>query len=64
MLRVAANCQSIPDEIPAIVRKIQETGGRYIKRVRVLRFLRFFSDLILNGSVLLSSLISFRLLTL
>lgn len=34
MLRVAAGCQSIPDEALGIVRKLQETAGRYIKRVR------------------------------
>lgn len=34
MLRVAAGCQSIPDEALGVVRKLQETAGRYIKRVR------------------------------
>lgn len=34
MLRVAAKCDQIPDNVLGIVGKIQEAGGRHIKRVR------------------------------
>lgn len=35
MIRVAANCDIVPTEVAGIVRKVQETSGRHIRRVRI-----------------------------
>ena len=33
MIRIAASCETIPDNVLGIPGKVQEAGGRYIKRV-------------------------------
>ena len=37
MLRVSANCETIPEETLSVVRKVQENAGRHIKRVSASR---------------------------